>query len=185
MKHTYKKRFVILLMSGLILSQSIGATNITYAETKYVSRGVPRDAKDAGSFKTYMDFRTITDKSSEQYEFQKKCKTDNNGLRRYNEDDLSYYVVAMGSFYSEEIGTKFKITLDNNGTKNVIYVILGDCKKDEHTDDSNRFIEKNGNIIEFIVSQRDLPSLARKMGDVSYADDELRGEIVKIEEIKF
>lgn len=131
-----------------------------------------------------MDFRTITDKSSKQYELQKECKTDQNGLRRWNYEDESYYCVAMGSFYGTTIGTRFRVTLENNGEKNTIYVVLADCKDDDHTDDTKRFIEKNGNIIEFLVSQRDLPTLSRKMGDVSYADDNLKGEIVKIEEIK-
>lgn len=190
MKETSKKMTMCILALTLVtgIFQSIDANKITFAqtnaETKYVSRGVPRDAKDSGSFKSYMDFRTITDKSSKQYEFQKECKTDQNGLRRWNYEDESYYCVAMGSFYGTTIGIRFRVTLEDNGEKNIIYVVLADCKDDDHTDDTKRFIEKNGNIIEFLVSQRDLPTLSRKMGNVSYADDNLKGEIVKIEEIK-
>lgn len=190
MKETSKKMAMCILSLTLVTGtfQSIDANKITFAqnntETKYVSRGVPRDAKKFGSFKSYMDFRTITDKSSKQYEFQKECKTDQNGLRRWNYEDESYYSVAMGSFYGTEIGTRFRITLSDEDKKRTIYVVLADCKDDDHTDDSNRFIEKNGNIIEFLVSQRDLPTLSRKMGDVSYADDNLKGKVVKIEEIK-
>lgn len=188
MKEQPKKMILAFTVISLLTSNvmCIGTDNITFAQsnTKLISRGVPRDAKNSGSFKSYMDFRCITDKNSEQYKFQKECMTDENGLRKWNYNDQDYYVVALGSYYSETIGTRFKVTLSDDGEEHSIYIVLGDCKQDIHTDDSNRFIEKNGNIIEFLVSQRDLPSLARKMGDVSYADDKLMGKIVKIEEIK-
>jgi hypothetical protein len=44
-------------------------------------------------------------------------------------------------------------------------------------------MEANGNVIEFIVNQRILSDLVLKMGDVSYASKDLKGSIVKIEEI--
>ena len=44
-------------------------------------------------FKAYMDYRTITDTASRQYQLQQSAWTDDQGLRRLGED----YLVAMGT----------------------------------------------------------------------------------------
>jgi hypothetical protein len=149
---------------------------------KFVSRGLPRGI--SGEMKCWMDYRTITNKQSEQYKLQKKATTDNNGLRRYNYQDESYYMIAVGTFYSEKVGKRLKITLDNDGKENVIYCIVGDIKQDRHTNETNQYVISSKNIIEFIVRDDKLSSMCKKMGDVSYADESLVGSIVKIEEIK-
>ena len=194
---------LILMLTGAVENLSIAQTNENYKEVlvvkkeevkvevnkeekkeeypKLVSRGLPRGI--SGEMKCWMDYRTITSKKSEQYKLQEKAKTDSNGLRRYNEDDLSYYIVAVGTFYSETVGKKLKVTLDNDGKESIIYCIVGDIKQDRHTDETNRFVKSSKNIIEFIINDDKLPSMARKTGDVSYACDELKGSIVKIEEI--
>ena len=67
------------------------------------------------SFKTYMDYRTITDKSSAQYMLQMEAYTDDMGLRKYGD----HYIVAMGAYYSDNVGDTFKITPDNVSSFNV------------------------------------------------------------------
>lgn len=155
------------------------------SKVKYVSRGVPRNAKNGASFKSFMSYKMITNKYSKQYKFQKECFTDSNGLRRYTHDDITYYCGALGSFYSTKIGTRFRVTIENDGVEKIIFVVLSDCKDNRDTDKTNSHIGKNGNVIEFLVNQRKLSSLALRMGDVSYSGDpNLKGRIIKIEEIK-
>lgn len=147
---------------------------VSEGSVKMVSRGVPRETN--GSFKSYMSYKALTDKSSPQWALQTECWTDGFGFRRWGE----YYCVALGSRYSTNIGDKFKITFD---TGVEIYVILSDCKSDRHTDKSNSYNPFNDNICEFLVDTNKLSKLALRMGDVSYGCDELKGGIVKIEEI--
>lgn len=135
------------------------------------------------SFKAYMDYTCITDDTTKQWELQQTAYTDKYGLRKIGAD----YCVAVGSYYSETVGERFKITLDSN---NEFTVIISDLKKDEHTDSSNRYspvYDENGdfysaNIIEFIVDVEQLHSMVTTLGTVSYYD-EFEGNIVSIEKI--
>lgn len=127
-------------------------------------------------FKSYMDYRCITNTSSDQYKLQQKCYTDDNGLRVYD----GYYAVALGTYYSSTIGDKFHITLD---TGEEFDVIVGDVKADCDTDKTNRYVPVNGNIIEFIVDTRKLPKDVRFMGTVSALDD-FEGSVESIEKIE-
>ena len=142
---------------------------------RMVSRGLPRGI--SGEFKSYMSFKSITNKSSEQYRLQSECWSDEYGFRRWGD----YYCVALGSRYSTNIGSKFKITFD---TGVEIYAILADCKSDKHTDRTNSYNPFNNNICEFIVDMNSLDGLSKKMGDISYSPNGLMGgKIVKIQEI--
>lgn len=133
------------------------------------------------SFKAYMDYRAITDKSSAQYMLQREAYTDDMGLRKYED----HYIVAMGTYYSDNVGDTFKITLDNDTSFNVI---IGDIKADCHTDSKNMYspvYNENGNfisanVIEFIVDTKKLDKSVKRMGTVS-AYDIFKGNIVKIE----
>lgn len=135
-------------------------------------------------FKTYMDYRCITDKTSAQYELQQFAWTDEDGFRRIGDD----YIVAMGTYYAENVGDRFKITLD---TDNEITVIIGDIKQDVHTDYFNQYtpiydengIFFSGNVLEFIVDIDVLPKKPRRLGTVSYFDN-LKGNIKSIERIE-
>ena len=121
--------------------------------------------------KTYMDYRTITNTNSTQWYMQQAAWTAPNGIRCYGDR----YMVAMGTYYSEQCGDKFDITLS---TGQVINVIIGDIKADIHTDPNNMYIEHNQNIVEFIVDVDVLNSLSQQMGDVSYSGFE--GDIISI-----
>lgn len=137
-----------------------------------ISRNVPEN----NSRKTYMDYRKITNTSSEQYKLQqnKDCYTTDTGLRKVNE----YYCIAVGTYYSENIGDKLIVHMENGKS---FKAIVSDFKDDNDTDETNRQHKKDGSVIEFIVDVDKLPKLVRKdTGDVSYLDDKFKGEIKAI-----
>ncbi len=116
------------------------------------------------SFKSYMDYRSITDIHSAQYKLQDDCWTDENGLRRCGDD----YVIAVGSYYADCIGDRLEITLDSGVT---FTAVVGDFKADAHTDKTHRYVlmeNGNKNVVEFVVDVDALPHEARRMGDISY-----------------
>ena len=135
------------------------------------------------SFKSYMSYKCITNKSSNQYKLQQKAYTDNMGLRKVD----NYYLVAMGTYYSDTIGDKFRITLEGD---KVFDVMIGDIKADIHTDKNNMYSPvynsngtfKSANVIEFIIDTKSVDRKVKLMGDVS-AYDEFAGNIMKIERI--
>ena len=163
--------------------------NITYVEDISCKSGVKSKSNKSEydipdydtAFKTYMDYRKITDKTSAQYMLQMEAYTDDMGLRKYGD----HYIVAIGTYYSDNIGDTFKITLDNDTSFNVI---IGDIKADCHTDSQNMYspvYDNNGNlisanVIEFIVDTNKLDRSVKKLGTVSAYDD-FKGNIVKIE----
>lgn len=150
----------------------------TVQEHNFDGSNAPEYAIPSGntSFKSYMDYRAITNKNSAQWDLQTKCWTDKDGLRRKGD----YYVVALGSYYADHIGDRFIVTLD---TGVEIPVIVGDFKADKHTDSTNRYtLTEDGrkNILEFVVDTQQLPEMARKMGDISYVSG-FRGNVRSIE----
>lgn len=157
-----------------------GAPVVTATVQEHIFDGsnAPEYAVPSGntSFKSYMDYRAITNKNSSQWDLQTKCWTDKDGLRRKGD----YYVVALGSYYADHIGDRFIVTLD---TGVEIPVIVGDFKADKHTDATNRYtLTEDGrkNILEFVVDTQQLPEMARKMGDISYVSG-FRGNVRSIE----
>ncbi|HSH36067.1 hypothetical protein [Schnuerera sp.] len=136
-----------------------------------ISRNVPKNS----SRKTYMDYRKITDSSSKQYELQqnKDCYTTDTGFRKLNE----YYCIAVGTHYSNSIGDKLIVHMENGES---FKVIVADIKDDKHTDETNMQHRKDGSVIEFVVDTKKLPELVRKMGDISYMNETFRGEIKAI-----
>lgn len=125
----------------------------------------------SGEFKGYMDYHTITDKSSYQYMLRKIAVTDTQGFRKIN----GKYMIAVGKFYATEVGKELRVTIDNT----VIDCIVGDIKA--HTDDKQQHQIGSNNIIEFIVDETKLDESAKFAGDVSKLG--LAGTIVKIEEV--
>lgn len=149
----------------------------------YTSLNVP---SINSSFKTYMDYRTITDKTSPQYNFiQTWGWCDENGfMRATGERDLGitddYYMIALGSYYGTEIGTKYKITTDMG---NVFYGVLCDQKDNVHTNSTHQY-SYNNDVVEVIVDTRYLRSDVKRMGSANVYMP-LNGSIAKIERIDF
>lgn len=127
------------------------------------------------AFKSYMSWRTITNKESYQYKLQKRCWTDANGLRRYK----TYYVVALGSYYTDHIGERFRITTDDGSE---FECVVGDFKADRHTDALNQYTPMDGRkcVVEFVVDMNVLDKTAKRMGDISYIEG-FSGNIESIE----
>lgn len=149
---------------------------IMFSTREYIPYSVPDGDT---SFKSYMSYKCITNKASKQYKLQQDAWTDKNGLRRYN----SYYMVALGSFYADNVGDMVRITLDNGAS---FVAIVGDLKADCHTDSTNRYYPmRNGckNVVEFIVDTSELDSSVRRSGDISTLNY-FKGNISSIERIK-
>lgn len=127
----------------------------------------------SGKIKTWMSYEKITSVNSKQYKLQKYAWTDHEGFRRYGE----YYMIALGSGYNGKIGDIYRITLENG---NVFTAVLSDIKEDKHTDDSNRYVVSNSNIVEFVVDSGVLCIDAKYHGDISCIEG-FDGAVLKIE----
>lgn len=157
--------------------ETIGKSNeISHgSDEKRIPLSLPPKVKTDGSFKTYMSYKLISNMTSDQFKLQQQAYTDEYGFRRVGDA----YCIALASAYGTEIGTRYYIVLETG----VEFIgILSDCKQNIHTDSTNKYIEKNGNIIEWIVDTDKMDNLSKKMGDVSYAGFE--GGVVSIERIE-
>ena len=119
-----------------------------------------------------MDYRTLTNRHSKQYALQQSAYTDEQGFRRYN----GYYMIALGTYYTNGVGERFRITLEGGQS---FLAITGDIKSDAHTDRLHQ--HRGGNIVEFIVDRRHISSTCQRMGDMSYAG--FSGRIASIEKL--
>lgn len=141
---------------------------IANESVKYTTYDIP----DNSGFKSYMSYKTITNKDSKQYQLQKKAYTGNYGIRMV--DDR--YCMALGSYFKKEIGTRFDLVLEN-GT--IIKCILGDIKSSVDTKEDN-ITSFNGCVSEFIIDLDHLPNKAKILGDMSYCNDKWDSSIIKI-----
>jgi len=66
------------------------------------------DATD-GSFKSWMDYRVITDVKSKQYALQQEARTDGTGLRMVEDK----FIVAMATAYADYIGQELEIKFES------------------------------------------------------------------------
>lgn len=128
---------------------------------KYVSHET-YDAPENSGFKSFMDYRTITNTESHQYKLQQHyAYTGEHGIRMAD----SRYIVAIGTYFTPDIGQYFDIILEN-GT--IIPCILGDQKADADTDSNNIITKHNGCMSEFIVDSDALNKDVKFYGDMSY-----------------
>lgn len=188
-----KRILVVMLFVIIILSKSLlrseKADLAIYSETvftpqtesefieveyiRYNELELPEEAD--GKFKTYMDYRKITDKNSKQWKLQEQAWTEGRGFRKIGE----HFLVAVGTFYADEVGKELLIEFED-GQK--IKAIVGDIKQDRHTDPTNRYVPINGNIVEFIVDAEKLEPEVIRLGDVSWLG--LNGKIKSIWEVE-
>ena len=137
------------------------------------SIGIEKDVPSNNSFKSYMDADTITSRNTDQYKLKAKYIIDEQtGIWTVDER----YCIAVGSYYTQSIGTYIDVVMWNGST---LHCILGECKRNRDTDHTNRQ-NPNGSVVEFIVNTSSMPSMVRKMGNCSYACEEMKGEIKSI-----
>lgn len=172
------KKLLLTIILLLALATPVSAMTVTYT---------PYDVPNINSsFKTWMDYRAITNRDSAQYKYiQRWGWPDDNGFMRCGgERDLGitddYYLIALGSYYGTEIGTKYKITTD---TGSVFYGALADCKADCDTDSKHRY-SYNNDVVEFIVDSRCLDKTVKLFGSANVYMP-LNGKIASIERITF
>ena len=171
-----------LLISLLLIFSMV--MPVSAMEIKYTSLGVPQNLDT--SFKTWMDYRAVTNKRSAQYKCIRKWGwCDEEGFMRANAEtslgvETHYYMIALGSYYGTTIGTKYRITTD---TGNVFYGMLCDVKADRHTNSTNQYA-RNKDVVEFLVDSRKLNKNVKRMGSANTYMP-LNGRIAKIERMDF
>lgn len=113
------------------------------------------------------------------YRLQQVAWTDELGMRRYNND----YLVALGSYYSTDIGDRFEVTLDTGKT---FTVMLADGKWDSDCDESNMYTpcvdyngEYAGNLLEFIMDKYSVSNEMYAYGSLDYYE-EFKGSVSKM-----
>ena len=116
---------------------------------------------DTNTFRC-MDYRTITDRESWQYEIQKLSTTNENGLRVYNYGGKNYYTVALATAYGIDLGNAYEVELEN-GT--IFYIVHAEYKhdiryprKDDFGDADKNYDEENTiSVIEFVYDWMSAP----------------------------
>ena len=136
---------------------------------------------DFSSFQPFMDYRTVTNPKTPSYSIvhSNNSYTDEYGLRRYNND----YLVALGSYYSTDIGDRFEVTLDTGKT---FTVMMADGKWDIDCDENNMYTptidyngEYAGNLLEFIMDKYSVSSEMYGYGSLDYYDA-FKGSVIKM-----
>ena len=134
---------------------------------------VIHNAPDQSSFKTFMSYKAIKNRTTKQYELQQDCTTSPEGLRTYN----GYYAVALGTGFNAEVGDYVDVELSSGNT---LHCVVGDIKQDCHTDKTNKQVEQNGNVVEFIVDTKKLDPDVKKTGDISNVSEQFQGDVENI-----
>ena len=126
-------------------------------------------------FKSYMDYRALSNTSSDQYALQLNSYTGDLGIRMYN----GRYLVAIGSYFGLNIGDEFDIMLENGA---IIPAVMGDLKDDNDTDVNNVYTIKTNCCTEFIIdSSSAATNIFKRYGDVSYAAQDWNSKVVAIQ----
>ena len=146
-------------------------------KNKTVSRGIyKRISKSNTSMKSYMDYRAIKDKTSEQYKLQhsKDIYTDNEGFRRIGDN----FIIAVGTYFGCNVGQEVMVKLSSGTT---FKAIVGDIKANQHTDNINIQHSVDGSVVEFLVDSSKLDETIKAMGDCSYSSvNDFKGDVVGI-----
>ena len=157
-------KVLIILLCTMILSPS---GTVEAKKKNYITKASP-----GNTFKSYMDYRCITNRSSRQYKLQKKAGTNKkNGLRMIE----GRYCIALGSYYTRKIGAKVDLVMSSG---KVVKCITADMKADRDTVNNHRQ-HRDGSVAEFVVDTKKLSRKVRRMGDVSYTGP-FKGRIKKI-----
>lgn len=163
----------VTVYTGTVFTPQTEPRFVEIEQIVYNELELPEEAD--GKFKTYMDYRRITDKTSKQWKLQEQAWTEERGFRKIGE----HFLVAVGTFYADEVGKELLIEFEDGQQ---IKAIVGDIKQDRHTDSTNRYVPVNGNIVEFIVDVEKLDPEVIRRGDVSLLG--LNGKIISIWEVE-
>lgn len=168
-----KIEFIIInkKWSKIKVDNKVGYVQMKYITTKKIKSKIHTSIPHY-KLCSFMDYRCITNTSSRQYKLQKKAYTGSYGIRQVD----GRYCIAVGSYYTEKIGTYIDLIL-KNGT--VIPCILADCKANKDTDGKNQKTA-DGSLIEFVVDTPKLSKKVRIRGDVAYSTKAWNSKIVKI-----
>ena len=163
---------------------------LTHTAEKTVLKTVNFSA-GIGQFKSFMDYKAITDKSTPNYNFTHEnanFHVGKSGLTYYQDGENTYPVVAVGSGISDKIGQLIEVTLDNQGHSNTLRCVIGDQKDDGDTDPTTHTIHKNDHsVVEFLVDYNRLKEAnptAVNMGDLTYLNNSqfnLKGSVAKVQ----
>lgn len=140
-------------------------------EKEHAQVGTQMDVPTDNSFKSFMDADCIRG-ASKQKDLKAKYVLGENGVWTVD----GRYCIAVGSYYTQEIGTYIDVVMENGS---VIECILAECKNDVDTDELNMKC-KDGSVVEFVVNMSSLDKLVMKQGDCSYANEQWQGEIKSI-----
>lgn len=123
----------------------------------YCDFDIPRNS----GFKSFMSYRSITCRTSDQFLLQDKyAYTGKYGIRQVD----GRYCVAVGTAFDAGIGTYIDLILEN-GT--VIPCIVADIKASCHTLADNITTAASGCVSEFVVDTGKLSFKVKQYGDVS------------------
>lgn len=143
---------------------------ITNKRYKYIEYQVPTNS----GFKSYMPYKAITNKSSNQYKLQNQyAYTGNYGIRQIN----GRYCVAIGTAFNAKIGDYADLILSND---EIIPIIISDIKDNKDTKSNNAVTSANGCVSEFIIDTNILNINVKKSGDVSSCKKEWNSKVVTI-----
>lgn len=149
-------------------------TDIGFVSTSYVSEEIfsyQSKSVSSDSRKSFEDYRCLNS-SYRQGRLQKIANTSSIGIRQVDER----YCIALGSYYSHNIGQYIDVVLENGL---VIPCILGDAKDDNDTDVNNA-IGNDGGCVEFIVDTSALSKDVQDTGDCSNCLDNWNSPVVEI-----
>lgn len=122
-------------------------------------------------FKSYMGYTAIG--CGRQKMVQNIAYTGDYGIREVE----GRYCIAVGTACGAGVGDYADLILEND---TVIPVVIGDIKANIHTQNNNLITSHNGCCSEFIVDNRHLDRVAKRMGDISACKDEWGSRVVKI-----
>ena len=134
---------------------------ISDEECEFVMYDIPKYE----GFKSWMSYKTITNRSSKQYKLQQIASTGYAGIRTVN----NRYCVAIGTAFDASIGTYIDLILEDGF---VIPCIVADIKSPKHTDANNVFTitgktKKTICCTEFVIDPEKLNVNAMESGNIS------------------
>lgn len=132
----------------------------------------PLPVMSDSSVKPYMDYRTITDYTSPQYQIVSQAIHETDGTLTVD----GYTCVALGQQYGE-VGDRFIVTIGGKEYK----LIMADAKRYCDTAGGAGWCGVNGHVIEMVVDSWMLPGECKTMGDCNSI---IPGSVEKVERLE-